>query len=327
MKSHTLALMLCPLAVLCLSPLVGSIAKSDTYPVRPVKIVASSGAGSGPDVIIRIVADRLTSRWGQQVYVENRPGGGGLIAAQASAAAEADGYTLYHPSASSYVVLPETHAKRSVDLDHAFVPIAFVGEQPMVIAVGSSLGIGTLAELIAQAKGHPGEILYAANMRGSLPNMTGELLRRRAGIDLTFVAYPGGVARAMPDVIMGRVSMIIDGMSALLGAIKGGDLRALAVASEQRLPDFPDLPTVAETIPGFVSTGWFVLMAPAGTPQAIIDKVNRDLRAVLDEPAIKERFATLGTYPRNMWPAEVAHFIRTEQELWRPIVRQVGVAQ
>jgi tripartite-type tricarboxylate transporter receptor subunit TctC len=326
MKPRALGLMLCPVAILCFSLLAGLISKADTYPARPVKIINQSAAGSGPDVIIRIVAERLTSRWGQQVYVENRPGGGGLIAAQAAAAAEADGYTLYNPATSAFVVLPQTQAKLSIDFDRAFAPIGFVGEQPMVIAVGSSLGISTLPELIAQAKRRPGEILYAANVRGSLPNMTGELLRHRAAIDLTFVPYPG-VAKALPDIITGRASMIIDGMSALLGAMKGGDLRALAVAAEKRLPDFPDLPTVAETVPDFVSIGWFVLMAPAGTPQAIMDKVNWDLRAVLDEAGVKERFATLGTYPRDMSPAEVARFIRAEQELWKPIVKQVGVTQ
>jgi tripartite-type tricarboxylate transporter receptor subunit TctC len=154
--------------------------------------------------------------------------------------------------------------------------------------------------------------------------VTGQLLRQRAGIDLGFVPYTG-TAKALPDVMTGRISIIIDGTAGLLGVVKGGDLRAIAVASEQRLPEFPELATVAETIPGFVSTGWTVLVAPTGTPQWIVDKVNQDLRAVLEQAAVKERFATLSTYSRDMSPTEVARFIRREQELWKPIVKEIGV--
>ena len=211
-----------------------------------------------------------------------------------------------------------------MDVDRAFMPVGFVSEQPMVIAVGSSSGITTLPELIAQAKKRPGDLLYAGPIPGSLPHVTGQLLRQRAGIDLGYVPYTG-TAKAIPDVMTGRVSIIIDGTAGLLGVVKGGDLRAIAVASEKRLPEFPELATVAETIPGFVSTGWTVLVTPTNTPQWIVDKMNQDLRAVLEQAAIKERFATLGTYSRDMSPTEVGRFIRSEQELWKPIVKQIAV--
>ena len=324
MKSYALASVAYPLAMLSLFSLGGPAAGADTYPVKPVKIITGGSPGTGADVIIRIVAEGLSRRWGHQVYVENKPGGFGLLAAQAAAAGEADGHTLYQAVAATFVSVPLMQEKLPVDVDRAFMPVGFVSEQPMVIAVGSSSEITTLPELIAQAKKRPGDLLYAGPPLGTLPHVTGQLLRQRAGIDLGYVPYTG-TAKALPDVMTGRVSIIIDGTAGLLGVVNGGDLRAIAVASEKRLPEFPELATVAETIPGFVSTGWTVLVTPTNTPQWIVDKLNQDLRAVLEQAAIKERFATLGTYSRDMSPTEVGRFIRSEQELWKPIVKQIPV--
>ena len=259
------------------------------------------------------------------MLVVNRPGGGGVIAAQAAAVAPSDGHTLYLPIASTFVVLPETQAKMPLDLARDLVPIGMLGEQPMVIAVNPALGINTLAELIARAKGRPGEILFGA-ARGTLPHLMGEMLRRRVGLDLTFIPSPS--ARAMQDTIGGTIHVFIESMAGLSGPIQGGSLKALAVASSSRLPDFPDLPTVEEAVPGiggFEARGWFALMAPARTPDAIVQKVNRDLRTVLGEPEVKRKFAALGTYPRPMSPEETAAFIRSEQDLWRPVVKQLDL--
>ena len=174
------------LALGAMAAIAGSPAKADSYPTRPVMILSPAGAGTGPDVIARIVADRLTKTWGQQVLVVNRPGGGGVIAAQAAAVAPSDGHTLYMPIASTFVVLPETQAKMPLDLARDLVPIGMVGEQPMVITVNPALGINTLAELIARAKGRPGEILFGA-ARGTLPHLMGEMLRGRVGLDLAYI--------------------------------------------------------------------------------------------------------------------------------------------
>jgi tripartite-type tricarboxylate transporter receptor subunit TctC len=272
---------------------------------------------------VRIVADRLTQAWGRQVLVVNRPGGGGIIAAQAAAVAPPDGHTLYVPVASTFVVLPETQAKMPLDLARDLVPIGMIGEQPMVIAVNPALGINTLAELIARAKGRSGEILFGAT-RGLLPHLTGEMLRRRVGIDLTYIPYSG--TRTVQDAIGGTIHVCIESLAALSGPIQGGSLKGLAVASSSRLPDFPDLPTVEEAALGigsFEAHGWFALMAPARTPDAIVQKVNRDLRSALGEPEVKRKLAALGTYPRPMSPAETAAFIRSEQDLWRPVVKQL----
>lgn len=314
-------------AVLSLAAAIGGPpANAESYPTRPVMLLSPIAAGSGPDVIARIVADRLTQAWGQQVLVVNRPGGGGVIAAQAAAVAPSDGHTLYMPIASTFVVLPVTQAKMPLDLARDLVPIGVLGEQPMAIAVNPALGINTLAELIARAKARPGEMLFGAG-RGTLPHLTGEMLRRRAGLDLAYIPYPVNT-RAMQDAIGGTIHVFIESMAALSGPIQGGSLKALAVAASNRLPDFPDLPTVEEAVPGigiFQARGWFALMAPARTPDAVVQKINRDLRIVLGEPEVKRKLAVLGTYPRPMSPLETAAFIRSEQELWRPVVKQLDL--
>jgi tripartite-type tricarboxylate transporter receptor subunit TctC len=312
---------------LAISAAVGSSARADNYPAKPVKIITQAPAGAGPDVILRIVADRLTQMWNQQVLVVNRPGGGGLIAAQAAATtSERDGYTLYMASSSALLVLPETHANLPFSFERDFVPIGFIAEQPFVIAVPPALKIGTLAEFIALAKQRPGELMYSANYTGTLPHMAAEFFRRRSGIEMPFVPYSGGASAALKDVMGGRISMIVESLPALSGAIQGGIVNALAVTSAHRLPQFPDLPTVAETIPGFEARGWFALTAPVGTPDDVVQKVGRDLRAVLAKPEVQQKLATLGTYTRSMSTGELADFIRSEQKLWKPVIKDMKLA-
>ena len=303
---------------------VSAPAAAQDYPSRPVKFINQGGAGSGPDVICRIVADHLSRLWGQQAIVLNHPGAGGAIAARAAAAAEPDGYTLYMPASATYTVLPESPGSLPFDLEKAFMPVGFVSEQPMVIAVPPALGINTLADLIARAKAEPGKLLYAGTVRGQLPHLAGELFKARAAIDMVFVPYPGS-SQALQDVIGGRIAVIIENLSVLSGLIKAGTLKALAVTAPQRLPSFPDLPTAAETLPGFSARGWFVVMAPAGTPELILRKVNADLNATLDRPEVRQRFQDIGSFVRTMKPAEVIEYIQREQAAWRPLVRQIGL--
>jgi tripartite-type tricarboxylate transporter receptor subunit TctC len=325
MKTHTYRFTMGALGLFALATVAASPAHAESYPVKPVKIITQAPAGAGPDVILRIVADRLTQMWEQQVLVINRPGGGGLIAAQAAATtSERDGYTLYMASSSALVVLPESQAKLPFNFERDFVPIGFIGEQPFVIAVPPALKIGTLAELIALAKRRPGEIAYAANLTGTLPHLTAEFFRIRSGIKATFVPYAGGAPAALSDIMGGRISMIVESLPALSGAIRGNIVKPLAVSSAQRLPQFPDLPTIAETIPGFEATGWFAMMAPSGTPNDVVEKVSRGLHLVLEQPEVVQKLATLGTYSRSMSTAELADFIRSEQQKWKPVLQQIG---
>lgn len=326
MRPHSRWLKISLLSLLALSALGGAPVQGEAYPTKPVKIIVSVGAAGAPDVMARIIADRLTQMWGQQVLVINRPGGGGIIAAQAAATAEPDGYTLYFGVASTFVVLPEIHDKLPFDLRRALAAIGLISEQPFLIAAASRLGINTLAEVIALAKQKPEGLLYAANHHGSLPNVTAELLASRAGIKLTHVPYPG-TAPALNDVISGRIGLIVETMSGLSGAVASGTVKPLAFTAGRRLPDFPDLPTVSETITGFEAKGWFALLAPAGVSAEIVWKVNRDLRDVLAQSELQRKFQTLGTYARSMSPPETTSFIRREQDLWRPIVRELAKAQ
>lgn len=295
----------------------------DAFPTKPVTLITPAAAGNSPDVAARIVADRLTQIWKQQVLILNRPGAGGLIAALAASQAEPDGYTLYMTQASTYTVLPVMQEKLPFDLDRAFVPIGLVGEQPIAVAVTPDLPVSTLPELMALARKAPGGMLYGATNRGGQSHLTGELLRMKADLPLTFV-HASGAAASINDVSTGRIPIVFEAIAGLAGAIQGKLVKPLAVASAQRLPNLPELPTFAETLPGFESKGWLALMAPAGTPDAIVTKIGGDLQTALAHPEVRDKLATLGTYVRALSPADTAAFIRREQALWWPIVRAVN---
>jgi len=294
------------------------------YPSKPVKIITQAAPGSGPDVIGRLVAKRLSSQLGQQVLIVNHPGAGGLIAAQAAAAVEPDGYTLYLASGSALMVLPQTHAKLPFNFERDFEPIGIVGKTPMLITVSPKLGVSSLPELIALAKKRPGEILYAGNTPGTVPSLTGEMLKQRAGIDLTFVPYPGAAA-ALKDLMGGRISMVIESPAGLSGAIQSGAVKLIAVATEHRIPQFPDVPTVAETLPGFQATGWFALMARAGTPEAIVDRMSHELRRALEDAEVRGKFDKFGTDATPMTPTALRAFIARERKSWTPVIQHTGL--
>lgn len=312
------------LGILLAAAVAGGHAQAQSWPSKPVKVIMATAAGSAPDVTARIVTDRLAQIWGQQVLIINRPGAGGLIAMQALSSSERDNHTLYMPSSSSLVVLPETNSRLPLDIERDLVPIGLAGESPFMIVAGNAVGVNTLPELIALAKNKPGELTYAANFRGSLPNMTGEMFASHAGIKLTFVPYPGAPP-ALQDVLGGRVSLMVEGIAAFTGVLQSNSVKALAVTSPSRLPGRPDLPTAAETLPGYQSRGWTALLAPAGTTDDVVRKVNADLRTVLDIPEVKARLESSATFIRHLSPAETRDFIRAEQQAWRPVVKQFGV--
>ena len=286
-------------------------------------IISDAAPGSTPDVDARFVADGLGKMWGQQVVVVNHPGANGSIAARAAAEAAPDGYTLSHPALSTFVALPTVAPNLPVKLPRDFLPIGFTAENPMFIAVSPALGVSTLPQLIALAKKEPGKISIAVTGVGRLTHLTGELLQERADIKLLPVPYTGGPAAALGDVAGGRVSMIIEGYSGIVGSVKAGAVRLIAVASPERLPEFPDLPTVAETIPGFSAAGWQVLVAPLGTPQPIISKVSADLSKVVSDPDFKKRLATVGSYSRAMTPEQALAFVQKEQQTWLPLLERI----
>lgn len=303
-------------------------ARAADYPTKPIAIIIPAPIGSGPDVIARIAAAWLGKSLGQPIVILNRPGAGGLIGAEAAARIKPDGYTLYMPLSSTFVILPVTHPRRlPLDFQRDLIPIGLIGEQPMVIAVTRGLGLKSMAQLAELAKSRPHAIFYGSNA-GSLPRLTAALLQSRAGMKLTFVPY-ASTAKATQDTVGGTLQVVIESSAGLAGLIRAGNLIPLAVAADKRLADFPELPTVAEALPAigrFEARGWFALMARAGTPDTIVQKLRIHLQRSLAHPELQRRFAALGTYVRPMAPANLTAFIGNEQALWRPIVKHVYLA-
>ena len=307
-------------AMLALAP---GAAWAQSFPSGPVKIVMSVGPGSSPDVLARILADHLTKLWGQQVLVINQPGGAGAVAIRAVAATPPDGHTLYMSLATNYIALPELQKNFPVDVVRDFVPIGFVGGHPVIIAVSPELGVSTLPELIELAKKRKGELNVAAGNRGSILHLAGEWLRIASGIDVTLLYY-ASANQAMTDILGGRIQVIIDPLTSLRGAVDAGKLKPLAIATLKRQPRTPNLPTVAETIPGFEANGWLALVAPPGTPAPLARKISDDLRAVLLRPELRNRFEDLGTTINPTTPDELTTFIREQQRIWRPVIAETA---
>jgi tripartite-type tricarboxylate transporter receptor subunit TctC len=323
MTAHSRCLRIGLLCLVASTAAVGSPAFGQTYPAAPVKFITQMAASSGSDPAMRVVIDHLGKLWGQQTLLVNQPGAGGTLAARAAYSAAPDGHTLYMAIASTFTVLPATHRNLPLDVDN-FVPVGFVGEVPIAVAVSPTLAVNSLPELIALSKRQPGKLNVGIGIRGGITHLTAELFRSRSGADLTTVVYPGGVAQAMSDVISGRIQVVFDGLA---GPITHGQLKLLAIASRERVASHPEIPTVAEAIPGFVATGWFVLVAPPETPASIVSKVRGDLHAVLSQADVRKKLDAMNVSTRALSPAQLREFIRDEQQLWKPIINQVGLAQ
>ena len=245
-----------------------SFAHAADFPSKPVRFVTGAAAGSTGDVLGRVLADQLSTLWKQPGIVDNRPGGGGVIASQATLAAPADGHTVCICAGSYVTITPATTANMPYDVDKDFTPIAFVAEIPLVIGARPDLPYKTIAELVAYAKANPDKVNYAANTPGTFPNLATEYFSQQAGIKMRFIPYKGS-APALADLMGGRLDLVVEGVAALGGAIKGGALRPLAVTSTRRDPTLPEVPAVAETIPGFSAIGFYVVLAHAKTPQPL----------------------------------------------------------
>ncbi|MFL6796974.1 MAG: Bug family tripartite tricarboxylate transporter substrate binding protein [Xanthobacteraceae bacterium] len=318
----TLVMPLCCLAVVARPALAQS-----GYPNKPVRMVVDSAAGSANDVTARVLAEKLGKIWGQQIVTVNQPGAGGSLAARAASTAPADGYTIYLPATSTFLALPGAPGvapNLPVELPRDFASIAFVLQQPIFIAASPRAGINSIAELVAMAKQKPNALSYASTGRGRLTHLTMELLQERAQVKLQMVPYAGGPAQAMGDIISGRVQLLLDAYAGLVGAMQGGAITMLASTSSQRLPGLENLPTVAETLPDFFVGACNVMLAPLGTPEPIIHKVNADLREALEDKEVLAKFAQNGAFVRYMTPDETTAFVQAEQRTWRPIMEKVA---
>jgi len=298
-------------------------AAQNAFPTKPIRIVLPLPVGTALDVVARLVGEQLTGRWGQQVIVENRPGAGGLIAAQAVASAPSDGYTLLGGAASIFTILPAQKDKLQFDVNRAFIPIGMMGGGPMYVAVSSKLGIASLPELVDLARSKPQQIFVGTNGTGTLPHFAALALAKMGNIPLTIVPYStGGTTEALKDILGERVHVTIEGYSGLAGVLQSGDLKLIAVMSPERISLFPSVPAVAETVPGLSAVGWMALAAPAGTSEHIVRRLSEGVHYALRTPSVKQRFEQLGMQAQIMTPAETRAFIEREQKLWWPIVRE-----
>ena len=314
------------LASLCTLVAPGTARAQSDYPNKPVRIVVDSAAGSANDATSRIIADKLSRIWGQQVLTLNQPGAGGGISAKVASQSPNDGYTLYMPATSPFLALPGAPGvapNLPIELPRDFVPISLVLEQPLFIGASHKSGITSIADVIRMAKAKPGEVTYAATGRGRLTHLTMELLQARTGITLQLIPYAGGPAQAMNDVMSNRVQLVLDGYAGIAPAIKGNLIKGIASTAAKRPRGFEDLPTIAETVPNLTVGAWNVMVAPLGTPDAVVRKVNADLRVALDDPEVNAKLAANGAFVRHLTPDEVTAFVQNEQKTWRPILEKV----
>lgn len=294
------------------------------FPTKVIKIVNPLPAGSAPDVVVRLVAEQLSQLYGQQVIVENRPGANGLVAAQAVAAAPPDGYTLLLGVSAIFTVLPAQKDKIPIDVNRDLIPVGLMGGGAMYIAVSPKLGVSTLAEFIALAKSRPNEIVIGTNPAGTLPHFAALALAKKGNIPLIVAPYAkGGTMDAIKDIMGGHVHATIEAYAGLRGAVQSGDLKAIAVMSPERNPLLPTVPTAAETIPGLSAVGFMALVAPAGTPEPVVARLNDGLRSALMVASVKQRLDEFDMQKPILTPAATKALIESEERLWWPLVKEI----
>src|SRR5215470_7754365 len=312
------------LAGLAAALLCAPFALGQGYPSKPVHIIVPFTPGSATDTLARTYGQKLSEVWNQPVVVENKPGAGGTIGAAFVAKAPADGYTLLvHSAAQAYN--PSIYGNLQYDTVKDFVDIAALGGQPNVLVVAPSLGVKSVAELIALAKKKPGELNFASAGSGSGTHINGEKFKLAAGIDVVHVPYKG-TPEALTDTMAGRVTYYFAPISAALPFVREGKLVALAVSTAKRSSALPNVPTMAESgVPGFDYSLWVGLFAPAGTPPAVVEKIAKDVRTAEQSADVKERFATLGAEPMPMTPQEFTKFVQTEIDESAKVIKAAGI--
>ena len=296
---------------------------AQAYPTRPVRLVVPFPAGGTTDILARILGQYLSERLGQQVVIENKPGGGTNIAVQSVVKSPADGYTLLMTLATN-TINPWLYKSLPFDFKRDIAPVSGLAELPLVLVINNEVPAKTVAEFVAYAKANPGKITFASFGVRTVSHLSIELIKSSTGIEFVHVPYPGG-APMLTDMISGRIQAGVDALPNSLPHIRGGRVRGLAVLSKARTPTLPDVPTVGETIAGFEVSPWTGIGAPAGTPAAIIERLNRDINACFADPVLIKRYADIGAVPLVFTPAQAAAKIASDMEKWRKVVQGAGL--
>ncbi|MSQ70510.1 MAG: tripartite tricarboxylate transporter substrate binding protein [Betaproteobacteria bacterium] len=293
------------------------------YPSRPIRIIVPFPAGGTADIMPRIVGEKLALKWGQAVIVENRAGAAGNIGAEIVYKAEPDGYTLLSAPPPPLVINASLYPKLAFD-PSLFVPVSVIAAVPNVFLVHPKVPASTMQELIAHARANPDKLNYASQGSGSTSHLTAEMFKSMAGVRLTHVPYKG-TAPALTDLLAGQVDIMFDNLGSSLQHVRSGKLRSLGIASERRIASLPDVPAIAEVLPGFVALAWFGVVAPPKTPLAIAAKLSAAIAEALRLPEVQKRMAELSAEPVGNTPAEMAAFMKQDAERWRAVIRSANV--
>jgi tripartite-type tricarboxylate transporter receptor subunit TctC len=298
---------------------------ADNYPAKPIRLIVPFPPGGPADALARLVGEKMAASLGKAVVVENRPGAGGNIGMEVGAKAAPDGYTLVLAPAGNLTVNPSLYRSMPYDVGRDFAPITVLATVPNILVVHPSVAAKTVTQLVQYAKAHPGELNFSSPGNGSGAHLAGELLKSMAAVDMTHVPF-NGIAPAVTAVLGGQVQAMFAGAPSVLQHVKSGKLRALGVASLARVAAAPDLPTLAESgFPGFDVTSWYGIVAPAGTPSQVIDRLQSEMTKALKEPDVRENLAGMGAEPVGNTPAEFAATIRSETAKWSKIVKDAKI--
>src|SRR3954469_6857398 len=297
---------------------------ADTYPSKPVTIIVPFTAGGNTDAFARMVGDELDKALGQRFLVENKPGAGGNLGAAAVAHAQPDGYTLGMGTVSTHAINPSLYKKLPFDADKGFAPISLIATLPNVLVVNPSIPAKSVPELIELLKAEPEVHTYVSSGLGTSPHLGAELFATRTGTKMTHVPYKGS-GQSIMDVVAGHVDMVFDNIPTAAQQAKAGKVRALAVTSLERAPLLPDVPAMAEFLPGFEATSWHGMFAPGGTPKEIVDKVSTEIQRIMKLPHIQERMQSMGATPVGNTPEEFTQHISVERKKWAEVVKASGV--
>ena len=300
------------------------IAVAAEYPDKPVVVVVPFPPGGGGDTLARTVMPRIAQELGQPIVIENKPGAGGNIGSAGVARATPDGYALLYGTNGTHAINQTLYRKPGFDAEKDFAPVSRLTEIPAVLVVNPALlPVKSVPELVAYLKANPGKVSFASAGNGTTSHLAGVMFGTLAGVDIQHVPYKGG-AQAITDLMGGQVAMMIDVMPNVYPHIKSGKVRALAISTAARSPAAPELPTIAEAIPGFEVTAWDAVFAPAGTPKPVVDKLNAAIRKALDDPAVRETLLTRGTVTVPGTPDDLARFVASENARWSKVVKQIG---